>query len=111
MKEDSSKSDSTVAGQQFDNPLYVTGELKSEPERYIGEKPYELSKYEYSILKRNKIASKFWFQIVWGNIGDAPHICSFYNIGVSGTGIDKIHKNGLTKMIEQMPKTGVIWNL
>lgn len=55
-----------ISGRQFDTPLYVDGEVSDEPERYLGEKPYELSKYEFSVLRKKKDSSKFWFQLICG---------------------------------------------
>lgn len=51
---------------KFDTPLYVAGEISGEPERYLAEKPYELSKFEFSILKKGKFRSDTWFQLVCG---------------------------------------------
>lgn len=51
---------------KFDTPLYVAGEISGEPERYLAEKPYELSKFEFSIFKKGKFRSDTWFQLVCG---------------------------------------------
>jgi hypothetical protein len=56
----------TITGQRFDKPLFVAGEVSGEPERYLAEKPYELSKYEFSILRKGKFKSDSWFQLVTG---------------------------------------------
>jgi len=56
----------TITGQRFAEPLFVEGGVSGEPERYLGEKPYELSKYEFSILKKGKFKSDLWFQLVIG---------------------------------------------
>ena len=50
----------------FDTPLYVAGEISAEPERYLAEKPYELTKFEFSILKKGKFRADTWFQLVCG---------------------------------------------
>jgi hypothetical protein len=55
-----------ISGREFDTPLYVDGEVSDEPEMYLGEKPYELSKYEFSVLRKKKASSKFWFQLICG---------------------------------------------
>lgn len=55
-----------ISGQRFDNPLYVQGGITGEPERYLAEKPFELSKYEFSILKKGKFRSDSLFQLVCG---------------------------------------------
>jgi len=57
-----------VTGQLFDSPLYVSGGVTGEPERYLAEKPYELSKYEFSILKKGKFSSDIWVPSVIGAI-------------------------------------------
>ncbi len=56
----------SITGKRFDSPLYVVGEISGEPERYLAEKPYELSKYEFSILRKGKFKSDFWFQLSLG---------------------------------------------
>ena len=55
-----------IIGKRFDSPLYVDGEVSGEPERYLAEKPYELSKYEFSILRKGKFKSDSWFQLAFG---------------------------------------------
>ena len=55
-----------ISGQRFDTPLYVQGGITGEPERYLAEKPFELSKYEFSILKKGKFRSDSLFQLVCG---------------------------------------------
>ena len=56
----------SIKDRQFDTPLYVSGEISGEPERYLAEKPYELSKFEFSILKKGKFRSDTWFQLAAG---------------------------------------------
>ncbi len=41
-----------ISGQEFDAPLFLEGDISGEPERYVAEKPYELTKYEFSVLSR-----------------------------------------------------------
>lgn len=55
-----------VVGGKFDEPLFIRGGVTGEPERYLGEKPYELDKYEFSVLKRNFDNKSFWFHAVCG---------------------------------------------
>ena len=52
-------------GKQFDKPLVLQGGIDTEPERYIAEIPYELTKYEFSIL-RKKISSEILFVTTLG---------------------------------------------
>ncbi len=68
MTESSKNKDgiTVISNQKYDTPLYVNGEISDEPERFLGEKPYELSRYEFSIVYKNKAPSKLWFQIVCG---------------------------------------------
>jgi hypothetical protein len=54
-----------IEGQRFDSPLIFEGGVDAEPERYIAEKPYELTKYEFSVLRKRDF-SDFWFKIVAG---------------------------------------------
>lgn len=67
MSDGQTKQDNqTISGQRFDAPLYVFGGVTGEPERYLAEKPYELAKYEFSILKKGKFKSDTWFNLVCG---------------------------------------------
>lgn len=52
-------------GRTFDEPLILPGHIDSEPERYIAEKPFDLTRFEYSIL-RKPYAADFWFALVSG---------------------------------------------
>ena len=49
-----------IEGERFDKPLVLRGAIDAEPERYIAEKPYELTKYEFSIL-RKRMTSELLF--------------------------------------------------
>lgn len=49
-----------IEGERFDKPLVLSGAIATEPERYIAEKPYELTKYEFSIL-RKRMSSELLF--------------------------------------------------
>lgn len=49
-----------IEGKRFDEPLFLSGDIDKEPERYIAEKPYELTKYEFTIL-RKKMSSELLF--------------------------------------------------
>jgi hypothetical protein len=55
-----------IVDRRFDEPLYVAGQITNEPERYLAEKPYELSKFEFSVIKKGKFKSEAWFQLVCG---------------------------------------------
>ncbi len=59
----------TITGQRFDKPLFINGEVSGEPERYLAEKPYELSKYEFSILRKGKFKSDSLFRWSMGATG------------------------------------------
>jgi hypothetical protein len=54
-----------IEGERFDSPLVMHGAIDAEPQRYIAEKPYELTKFEFTIL-RKRVASEFWFTLVAG---------------------------------------------
>jgi len=43
----------------------MNGAIDIEPERYIAEKPYELTRFEYSILKKS-FSTSTWFNLVAG---------------------------------------------
>lgn len=52
-----------IENQRFDEPLVLKGQVEYEPERYVAEKPYELTKYEFSVLRR-RVVSLFLAQII-----------------------------------------------
>lgn len=62
QEDDISKS---YQGRTFDAPLIVPGHIDSEPERYIAEKPFDLTRFEYSILRKPYNAD-FRFALVSG---------------------------------------------
>lgn len=51
-----------IEGGRFDEPLIIPGAIDVEPERYIAEKPYELTKYEFSVI-RKRMSSELLFAI------------------------------------------------
>ena len=53
-----------IEHQRFDEPLVFKGGVEREPERYVAEKPYELTQYEFSVLRR-RILSLFWAQTLF----------------------------------------------
>lgn len=66
MTEETITSDSHhVNGGEFDTPLIMKGEIEHEPERYVAEKPYDLTRYEFSILRKPS-SSDVWFNLVAG---------------------------------------------
>ena len=54
-----------ISGQEFDTPLIFKGSISDEPERYVAEKPYELTKYEFSVLRKSFLCN-MWFQLFAG---------------------------------------------
>lgn len=54
-----------VEGKEYDAPLIMPGSMNIEPQRYVAEKPYDLTRYEYSYLKRN-FTGNFWRNIFAG---------------------------------------------
>lgn len=54
-----------IEGERFDKPLVMEGAIEAEPERYIAEKPYELTKFEFGVLRKIN-RSEFWFSITAG---------------------------------------------
>lgn len=53
-----------IENQRFDEPLVFKGGVEREPERYVAEKPYELTQYEFSVLRR-RILSLYWAQTLF----------------------------------------------
>ncbi|EIE1271966.1 MULTISPECIES: hypothetical protein [Vibrio] len=47
-------------------PLFVKGGVEGEPVKYLGVKPYELDKYEFSILKKKFENKSVWFNAALG---------------------------------------------
>jgi hypothetical protein len=47
-------------------PLYVTGGVDAEPTKYLAVKPYELDKYQFSVLKKRFENKSMWFNAVIG---------------------------------------------
>ena len=64
-KETKNKEPKVYDGRTFDSPLVVPGYIDDEPERYIAEKPFDLTRFEYSIL-RKPYKADFWFNIISG---------------------------------------------
>ena len=54
-----------VEGKEYDSPILLPGSINIEPQRYVAEKPYDLTRYEYTFLKRNFTGS-FWCNIFSG---------------------------------------------
>lgn len=54
-----------IDDQRFDSPLLIEGGVDAEPQRYIAEKPYELTKYEFIVLRKKDFAD-LWFKIFMG---------------------------------------------
>ena len=55
----------TVSGKEYDSPIILPGSPDIEPQLYVAEKPYDLTQFEYSILKRN-FSGDFWCNIFAG---------------------------------------------
>jgi hypothetical protein len=47
-------------------PLFVKGGVEGEPEKYLGIKPYDLDKFEYSVLKKTFDKKSIWFASTCG---------------------------------------------
>jgi len=48
-------------GNISNEPLYVKGGIEGEPVKYLAIKPYELDKYEFSVLKKKFENKSMWF--------------------------------------------------
>lgn len=68
MSEDKEEKLHSYEGRTFAEPLIVPGHIDTEPERYIAEKPFDLTKFEYSILRKPYMA-EFWFTLAAGATG------------------------------------------
>ncbi|HHX8575406.1 TPA: hypothetical protein ACVO35_004176 [Vibrio alginolyticus] len=55
----------TVSDGEYDTPIILADEVVVEPQKYVAEVPYDLTRYEYSFLKRN-YTSDFWSNIFAG---------------------------------------------
>lgn len=82
-------------GRIFDSPLVVPGYIENEPERYVAEKPYDLTRFEYSILRKPYTAD-FWFNIISG--------------GTAGLVVSVIGKS-ITALIAQKQPTLENWEI
>ncbi len=49
----------SISGGEYDSPIILQGRVDLEPQRYVAEKPYDLTRYEYSFLKKN-YTGNFW---------------------------------------------------
>jgi hypothetical protein len=80
----------------FDSPLIFKAEsIDGEPEKYIAEKPFDLTRYEYSILKKAYKAD-FWYSTVSG--------------GTAGILVSVVGKSISTLIAKQNP-TLEIWEV
>lgn len=60
-----SNSEKIIEGKKFDSPLIISKFFTTEPERYIAEKPFDLTKYEFSVL-RKRVTSELLFTAALG---------------------------------------------
>ena len=59
------KEQTHIQGKVFDSPLFMPGGIDIEPIRYIAEKPYDLTKYEFKVIKSPSY-SELWFNLSAG---------------------------------------------
>jgi len=59
------ESNEIVSGGEYGSPIILPGPVNLEPQRYVAEKPYDLTRYEYSFLKRN-YSGNFWANLTAG---------------------------------------------
>lgn len=59
------KNDQNVSDGVYDSPIILPGEVSIEPQRYVAEQPYDLTRYEYNFLKRSSSAN-FWSNLFAG---------------------------------------------
>jgi len=84
-----------IEGERFDKPLVLPGAIDTEPERYIAEMPYELTKYEFSIL-RKKMSSE---------------ILSVTTLGATAGVLIAVIGKSIAALLEKMPPTLERWEL
>lgn len=59
-KKQTTTGNNPITGKKFDSPFIIQGGGIGEPEIFLAEKPYELSRFEYSVLKKGKYVSHNW---------------------------------------------------
>ncbi len=59
------KKKKVTKGKEFNSPVTLIGSIGVKSNRLIIEKPYELTRFEYSIL-RKPLSSDLWFNLVAG---------------------------------------------
>jgi tetrahydromethanopterin S-methyltransferase subunit F len=59
------ETENTVNDGVYDSPIILPGKFSIEPQRYVAERPYDLTRYEYSFLKRN-YSGGFWSNLFAG---------------------------------------------
>lgn len=64
-KDQEEEKSQSYEGRTFDKPLIVPGHIDTEPEKYIAEKPFDLTRFEYSVLRKPYLAD-FWFNLSSG---------------------------------------------
>lgn len=52
--------ESTHTGQTFNSPVYLNGDLTTNPEITIARQPYLLERYDFSVISRTE---SFWFNL------------------------------------------------
>lgn len=66
--------ESQVSDKVYDEPIILQEEVSIEPQRYVAEKPYDLTRYEYSFLKRNFTGS------LWSNLFAGASVGLFVSV-------------------------------
>ena len=71
-----------IEGKQFDSPLVLPGASNVEPQRYIAELPYELTKYEFVVLRRRGTSHLLFTSAVSATVGIALMLTGKFVSGV-----------------------------
>lgn len=62
-----SDSEESLSGTNTSNkPLFIKGGVAGEPVKYLGVMPYDLDKYEFSVLRKSFDNKTFWFNASLG---------------------------------------------
>lgn len=72
-----------IEGREFDTPLVLPPAGNVEPQRYIAEVPFDLTKYEFEVLRRKATSDLVFTSIVSATIGMAILLFGKFLVGVA----------------------------
>jgi len=68
---DEEKQGRQIEGREFDAPLVLPGAGNVEPKLYIAEVPFDLTKYEFEVLRRKATSDLVFTSVVGATVGIA----------------------------------------